>query len=112
MAASVIRPVVTAAVVAAAALLAAGCVQMPTEKASVVDLRPQLSFVIDDERLVGARVLVNGLEVGRAGDFVNGKAALRILPGTNVIKVVDAGRTVLEERLYMADGVARSMTLK
>jgi hypothetical protein len=103
-----------ARVAASVALLwsTSACVQWPTERAYVSDLRPQLSFVIEDESLLTARVQVNGLDVGKAGDFVNGKAALRMLPGTNVIRVVDGTRVVAEERVYMADGVARSIVLK
>jgi hypothetical protein len=100
-----------AAVVVATALV--GCVQYPTEKASIVDMRPQVSFVIaEDSPLRQAKVYVNGLDVGKAGDYLDGKAAVRILPGANVIKVVDGSRTVLEERVYLSDGVARSFSLK
>ena len=91
-----------------------GCVQVPTEKAAVVDMRPQISFSISegDAHLKGATVYVNGLAIGRAGDFLDGKAAARVLPGNNVVKVVDGPRTVIEQTVYVGDGVARSFTLK
>ena len=50
----------------------AGCVQYPTERQSVVDLRPQISFRFDpaDARMTQARVVVNGLDSGRMADRV------------------------------------------
>jgi hypothetical protein len=89
------------------------CVQMPTETRSVVDQRPQISFRFDaaNEQQAQARVMVDGIDVGRASDFVDGKATLRILPGTHSVKVVTGGRVLLEERAYLADGVVRPFIL-
>ena len=99
-------------VMAAAALFAAavsGCVQMPTEKQSVVDQRPQITFRVsgDPQRLAGARVLVDGLDMGAAQDFLDGQASLRILPGTHQVKVVAGDRVLLTEQAYLGDGVVR-----
>ena len=91
-----------------------GCVQYPTERSSVSDLRPQISFRFDvsNSRLAGARVIVDDLDSGRMDDFVDGKAALRVLPGTHVVKVVSGSDVLLEERVYVGDGVARPFTIK
>ena len=91
-----------------------GCVQYPTERQSVVDLRPQISFRFDpaDARMNEARVLVNGLDSGRLGDFLDGKGALRILPGTHGIQVVSGSDVLLNERAYLGDGVARPFIVK
>ena len=98
-------------VMAAAALIAAavsGCVQMPTEKQSVVDQRPQITFrVSDPQRLAGARVVVDGLDMGAAQDFLDGQASLRIQPGTHQVKVVAGDRVLLAEQAYLGDGVVR-----
>lgn len=98
-------------VMAAAALFAAavsGCVQMPTEKQSVVDQRPQITFrVSDPQRLAGARVVVDGLDMGAAQDFLDGQASLRIQPGTHQVKVVAGDRVLLAEQAYLGDGVVR-----
>jgi hypothetical protein len=66
-----------------------GCVQYPTERQSVVDLRPQISFRFDpaDARLNEVRVLVDGLDSGRLGDFVDGKGALRVLSGSHGVQI-------------------------
>lgn len=89
----------------------AGCVQMPTERQGVSDLRPQISFVADDQHK-DARVLINKVDVGRVGDFLDGVAALRVLPGSHLVTVVSANGVVLEERFYVADGVSRSFVLR
>jgi hypothetical protein len=85
------------------------CVQMPTEKQSVVDQRPQISFRVngDARRIGGARVLVDELDMGQLRDYLDGKASLRILPGSHVIKVQSDGTVLLMERAYLGDGVVR-----
>jgi hypothetical protein len=91
-----------------------GCVQFPTETQSVVDLRPQISFRFDptDARMSEARVLVNGLDSGRLGDFMDGKGALRVLSGTHAVQVVSGAEVLLNERSYLGDGVARPFNVK
>ncbi len=91
-----------------------GCVQFPTENQSVVDLRPQISFRFDtaDVRMNDSRVLVDGLDSGRLGDFVDGKGALRILSGTHSIQVVSGSVVLLNERAYLGDGVSRPFNVK
>jgi hypothetical protein len=96
---------------AALMLGAVGCVQMPTEKQSVSDLRPQISFVAADA-LFDAVVYVDNVAVGRVGDFREGTAALRILPGTHTVRVVADGRVLLDERFYVGDGVSRSFLVQ
>lgn len=101
-------------VVVASALALTACVQMPTERQGVSDLRPQISFNVDtaNERAMSSRVFVDGVEVGSASAFVHGVNSLKILPGTHQIKVVGNGETLLEERVYIGDGVNKSFTLK
>lgn len=92
-----------------------GCVQYPTERQSVVDQRPQISFrysIEDAIRLSNARVLVDGLDSGRVSDFSDGTGALRVLPGTHTIRVVNGETVILDERVYLGDGVARPFTIK
>ncbi|MBP6008883.1 MAG: hypothetical protein KA740_14430 [Rhodoferax sp.] len=91
-----------------------GCVQYPTERQSVVDLRPQMSFQFDSAnvQLNDARVLVDGLDAGRMGDFVDGKGSLRVLPGTHTVQVVSGTSVLFSERAYLGDGVARPFIVK
>ena len=95
--------------------LAAGCVQYPTERQSVVDQRPQISFrfdAADAARLGEARVLVDGLDAGRLADFVDGRGSLRVLPGNHSIKVLSGNVVLLDERAYLGDGVARPFNVR
>lgn len=108
------RNFVVACVLALVLSTSVGCVQYPTEKQSVVDQRPQITFRFDplDIRLVDARVLVDGLDSGRLGDFADGKGALRVLPGTHNIRVLLGAAVILEERAYIGDGVVRPFIVK
>jgi hypothetical protein len=91
----------------------AACVQMPTEKQSVVDQRPQISFKVsgDAQRVAGARVLVDELDMGTVGDYLEGQSSLRVLPGTHLVKVQSGSTTLLLERAYLGDGVHRPFNL-
>jgi hypothetical protein len=88
------------------------CTQMPTEKQGVSDMRPQVSFKLENAELAAAQVLIDGLPMGQAGQYVDGVASLRVRPGTHEIQVVFGGRPVLAERFYSADGVNRTFVLK
>lgn len=100
--------------VAASCAALSACVQYPTEKQQVVDQRPQLSFVVDEgnAEITAARVLVDGLDVGPVGSFVQGRAALRVLPGTHIIRVQTSSTVLLEQRVYLGDGVAQALIVK
>lgn len=90
-----------------------GCVQMPTASHTVVDQRPQIAIRFDaaNRSLAEARVLIDGVDVGRAGDYRDGRASLRVLPGTHSVKIVLDDRVLLDERAYLADGVVRPFIL-
>jgi hypothetical protein len=93
-------------------LLSVGCTQVPTEKQNISDMRPQISFKVEGERALGLRVLVDGLDMGMVSDFIDGKAAVRVLPGTHIVSVTSDGSVLLEEKVYLGDGVSRSFIVK
>ena len=93
-------------------LLSGGCTQMPTEKQSISDMRPQISFKAEGERAQGSRVLVDGLDMGIVSDFIDGQAAVRVLPGTHIVRVTSGGSVLLDEKVYLGDGVSRSFVVK
>lgn len=93
-------------------LLSGGCTQMPTEKQSISDMRPQISFKVEGGRAQNSRVLVDGLDIGMVSDFIDGKAAVRVLPGTHMVSVTSGGSVLLEEKVYLGDGVSRSFIVK
>jgi hypothetical protein len=94
------------------AALMAGCTQMPTEKQGVADMRPQIAFKLDRSELAEARVSIDGLNMGTAGAYLDGAAALRLLPGSHHLQVVWEGRVLLDQRFYVADGVNKTFVLK
>ena len=94
------------------AVLSGACTQMPTEKQSISDMRPQISFKAEGDRVQGSRVLVDGLDIGSVSDFIDGKAAARVLPGTHIVSVTSGGNVLLEEKVYLGDGVSRSFIVK
>lgn len=97
---------------AATVMLLAACTQMPTEKQNVVDMRPRLSFKVTNESSLGARVYVDDQDVGTMGDYVDGKAAVRVLPGNHLVRVQLDGATIHEERIFVSDGVNRALIVK
>jgi hypothetical protein len=45
-------------------------------------------------------------------EFMEGKAAMRVLPGMHIVSVSSGGSVLLEERVYLGDGVSRSFLVK
>ncbi|ARU30340.1 hypothetical protein CAP31_00710 [Sulfuriferula sp. AH1] len=93
-------------------MLTEGCTQMPTEKQSVSDMRPQISFKADGNRAQSSRVIVDGLDMGVVSDFIDGKSAVRVLPGTHIVSVISDTGVLLTEKVYLGDGVSRSFIVK
>ncbi len=94
------------------ALIAGGCTQMPTEKQSISDMRPQISFKAANDQVRSARVFVNGLDMGVVGDYVEGSTSLRVLSGTNLLRVIMGDKIVLDEKFYLGDGTNRTFIVK
>lgn len=93
-------------------VLVGGCTQMPTEKQSISDMRPQISFKVGDARALSARLILDGLDMGLVGDYVEGAAALRVLSGTHILRVALENQIIFEEKFYVGDGVNRIFVLK
>lgn len=89
-----------------------GCVQMPTEKQSVESLKPQISFRLANESAGYAVVVLDGLQVGAAGQFQTGRAALQIEPGMHQLVVHINGSTLINEKFYVGDGVTKTFDLR
>lgn len=88
------------------------CTQFPTEKMSVSDMRPSISFKEPAlARSLSAQVSLDGAPVGIVSDYLEGKASLRILPGNHALRVTLGGEILLEEKFYVGDGVHRNFTL-
>lgn len=98
--------------VLAGALLFAACTQLPTERQSVSDMRPQISFKAESEFAQSARVVVDSLDMGSVGEFLEGKTAIRVLPGMHKLTVTAGATVLLDEKVYLGDGVSRSFIVK
>ena len=96
----------------AVVIVFAACVQYPTEKQSVVDTRPSISFRGASDGNASARVIVDNLDMGALGEFVEGRSSLRLLPGTHLVRVVLGSRLLLEERLYVGDGTNKTLLVQ
>jgi hypothetical protein len=92
-------------------LLLQGCTQMPTEKQSVSDMRPQIAFKADTARH-SARVIIDGLDMGALGAYLEGTAALRLVPGTHQLRVQQGTQVLLDEKFYVGDGVNRTFIVQ
>ena len=95
-----------------ALLLVGGCTQMPTEKTAVLDMRPQISFTPATDATLAGRVSVDGLDVGTVADFITGNAALRVLPGNHRVRVTSGDAVLVDDRVYLGDGVSRAFLVK
>lgn len=84
------------------------CTQLPTEKQSISDMRPQISFKISNEQTRSARVILDGLDMGPVGSYLEGVASLRILPGTHMLSLASGTQVIFQEKFYSGDGVNRT----
>jgi hypothetical protein len=89
------------------------CMQLPTEKQEVADLRPQLSFSLADpeDDLNAYRVYVDGLDMGSAASYLAGKNGMKVLSGSHELKVEGRGRVVLQDRIYLGDRATRTIII-
>lgn len=94
-------------------LLTAACIQMPSERQEVADLRPHFSFALADSRddASAYRVYVDGLDMGSAASYMSGRNSLKVISGTHLVKVEGRGRVVFEERVYLGDGATRTIMI-
>ena len=86
----------------------AGCVNTPTQTAGVKDDRPLIMFEAVQARDV---LILDGMEVGAADNYIAGKSALKIEPGTHNIQILRDGAVLLDERFYISKGASKSFTI-
>lgn len=87
--------------------------QMPSEEVISGDNSAGLSFnLVSTDNSVTYDVFVDGLAMGKARDFLAGKAILKVLPGSHVIRVERNGQVVLEEKHYVAAGANKVLVVR
>lgn len=89
-----------------------GCSQIPTEKQSAVDLRPQISFRIVNENLSSAHVVVDNLDMGSVNEYLENQASLKVLPGKHVVSLYLHDRVVYQETVYVGHGNSRTIIVQ
>ena len=90
----------------------AGCTQWPTEKQSISDLRPGISFKAQNTAFLDSRVVLDGLDMGQAKDYQEGIAMMRVLPGPHMLNVTFNGQKILDEKIFTSDGVNQTFLLQ
>jgi hypothetical protein len=88
-----------------------GCTQWPTEKQSIKDIRPSVSFKAQNDDLLNGRVLLDNLDMGIARDYQEGTAILRILPGPHLLIISLNGQKIFEEKIYANEGVHQTFLI-
>ncbi len=97
------------AIISAATLI--GCTQWPTEKQSISDLRPGISFKAQNSNLLDGRVMLDGLDMGLASEYQEGVAMMRVLPGPHLLIVSLNGQKIFEQKIYTSDGVNQTFLI-
>ena len=93
-----------------ASLMLTGCDYFPTT-VQTVDSRPMVMFktTLDADAM---KVYVDTQHVGTVADFLKDEAALRLLPGTHVIRIEKPDHTSQIEKFYVGDGVTKTIVVQ
>lgn len=84
-----------------------GCVKAPTQNTQVVDDRPGLTFELAGESAAGYELIIDGVSYGAVGQYRQGENLLRLVGGTHRIEVLNNGRSVLTQKVYLGAGTNR-----
>ena len=96
--------------VATLLVLLVSCTQLPTEKKEVPDTRPSITFSAPpDMDAAKYSVFVDNLDMGLLSNFLTKPSALKVLPGSHLLRIENSGKTVLEESVYLGEGAVRSI---
>lgn len=95
------------AVVLCLGIAPVACIQPPTSTASVSDMRPGLAFKATSA--LDAAIFIDGQSVGTVGQYLEGESLLRVLPGTHQVQVMRGSTVLVDERVYVADGVNKTI---
>ncbi len=89
-------------------VLALAACSYPVETTRVVDEHPA---ILVQGAPAGAMLSVDGLVAGRVTDAGGAPQAIRVEPGTHVIAVGSNGMTLLRERVFVDDGIVKTITI-
>jgi len=57
-----------------------------------------------------AQVRIDGIDAGRADDF-SGEQSLGVIPGRHIVEVVDNGKVLLREDVFLSAGSTKTLTV-
>jgi len=98
---------------AALVAILAACVQYPTEKKEVADIRPSITFSISENMdATKYRVFVDNLDMGALSSYVSGAGALKVLSGSHIVRVEMAGKSIFQESIYLGDAAMRTLQIR
>jgi hypothetical protein len=87
-------------------LLATGC---SYPKTSVMATEENSALVFKGSPPT-ARVRIDGIEAGLADDY-SGERSLGVIPGRHVVEVVDNGRVLLREDVFLSAGSIKTLSV-
>ena len=96
--------------VTASVSLFSGCASYPTESATTIDNRPQISFQTKHDG-GDMTVFVDGIRNGVVSDFIPGESALRVIPGTHTIIIQKSDGSTFTQRVFVSDGVTKTIVV-
>ena len=99
------------AVTLAGVLALGACGQLPTESPGLADGRAQISFTATTERVLNAKVILDGIDMGQVSSYLQGAAALRIDTGTHMLIVASDNRLIYQQSFYAGKGDRRTFTV-
>ena len=70
-------------------------------------MRPGLAFKTSGA--LDAAIFIDGQNVGTVGQYLEGEALLRVLPGTHQVQVMRGSAMLVDQRVYVADGVNKTI---
>jgi hypothetical protein len=100
-------------IAALAVALLYGCVDAkPIETSTVVDERPVLMFNFESPIPVEpVKIYINKLYMGDAQKYQKGQLGLKVIPGTQIIRLELNGSTILEQKIYLGRGLTKIITV-
>jgi hypothetical protein len=95
----------------AGVLALGGCSPMPTQSQSPTDRRPQISFKATTERVLSAQVILDGIDMGQVGSYLEGDASLRTSSGPHMLIVASNNRLIYQQTFHADIGYSRVFTV-
>lgn len=95
----------------AGALALGACNSMPAESQGPADRRPQISFKATTERVINAKIILDGVDMGQVSSYLEGAEALRIPTGAHLLIVASNNRLIYQQSFNAGRGDRRVFTV-